>query len=181
MTYFVLTRAKAAAHNLLIPTSQIAPSPVKSHQGMKQQQPLLWGMKAIELSFWSLMEQEGYCSGNGCGWAICHQPVLECVGGERKVTSTAAVCFTNDAHLLSLFTPVFVRFNCGTYICSPRLSFIARILYATIFLPNNKSWTMSLYYLWEKTRILKNWLCSQLFVDFIHGDNLNVVAETFNQ
>lgn len=133
MTYFVLTRAKAAAHNLLIPTSQIAPSPVKSHQGMKQQQPLLWGMKAIELSFWSLMEQEGYCSGNGCGWAICHQPVLECVGGERKVTSTAAVCFTNDAHLLSLFTRVFVRFNCGTYICSPRLSFIARILHATIF------------------------------------------------
>lgn len=131
MTYFVLTRAMPASHHHPLPTPpQIAPSPVKSHQGMKQQQPLLWGMKAIELSFWSLMEQEGYCSGNGCGWAIRHESVLECVGGERKVTSTAAVCFTNDTHLPSPFTSVLVRLDDGTYICSPRSPFIARILYA---------------------------------------------------
>lgn len=173
MTYFVLTRAMAAAHHRPLTPSQIAPSPVKSHQGMKQQQPLLWGMKAIELSFWSLMEQEGYCSGNGCGWAIRHQPALECVGGERKVTSTAAVCFT-------CFTSIYFpnSRSCGCTVARP-YAHLARLLspcpgYCMSSLsPNNKSSTMSLYYLWEKTGILKKWLCSQLwkFVDFILGDN----------
>lgn len=59
------------------------PSAVKSHPGMKQK-PSLWGMKAIELSFLSLMEQEGYRRSNVWGWVLLQACVVQ-VRGEGKI------------------------------------------------------------------------------------------------
>lgn len=90
-----------------VPPHSNHPSPVKSHQGMKQK-PLLWGMKAIELSFLSLMEQEGYTRSNGWGRALL-QACLVQLEGETKVISTkdTAVSFTSGTHSFSRLNAVF--------------------------------------------------------------------------
>lgn len=81
MTYFVLTRAMLCPSSP--PPHSNHPSAVKSHPGMKQK-PSLWGMKAIELSFLSLMEQEGYRRSNVWGWVLLQARVVQ-VRGEGKI------------------------------------------------------------------------------------------------